>query len=91
MGVDISRYEQRVLEALAQGERIVHRRDEAGRIATADCLTREGCVLADCTIAVFQKIRRRGLIVSQGGGPYWATRLGLVSVRSQADSRSTRS
>ncbi len=85
--MNISKYEQRVLHALAQGGRIVHRRDESGRIIQVDCFTREGYVLADCTLALFQRLRRRGLIASQARGPYRATRLGLVSVRAQLDNR----
>lgn len=85
--MNISKYEQRVLHALAQGGRIVHRRDEDGRITHVDCFTREGYVLTDCTLSLFQRLRRRGLIASRGGGPYRATRLGLASVRSQLDNR----
>ena len=85
--MNISKYEQRVLHALAQGGRIVHRRDETGHIVAVDCFTREGYILADCSLAIFQKLRRRGLIASRGGGPYRATRLGFASVRSQADNR----
>ncbi len=76
-----------MLHALAQGGRIVHRRDETGRIVAVDCFTRDGYVLADCTLALFQRLRRRGLIASSGGGPYRATRLGLASVRAQSDNR----
>ncbi len=86
--MNISKHEQRVLHALARGGRIVHRRDPSrGDIIAVDCFTREGHVLTDCTLALFQRLRRRGLIASRGGGPYRATRLGLVSVRAQADNR----
>ncbi len=85
--MNISKYEQRVLHALAQGGRIVHRRDNGGRITQVDCFTREGYVLTDCTLALFQRLRRRGLIASKAGGPYRATRLGLASVRAQLDNR----
>lgn len=85
--MNISKHEQRVLHALAQGGRIVHRRDTDGRIAAADCFTREGWLLSDCTPALFARLKRRGLIASQGGGPYRATRLGLAAVRAQGDNR----
>ena len=86
--MNISKYEQRVLHALAQGGRIVHRRDEAtGQIVAVDCFTRDGYVLSDCTLGLFRRLKRRKLIASNGGGPYRATRLGLSVVRSQLDNR----
>jgi hypothetical protein len=85
--LNISRYEQRVLHALAQGGSIKHRRDDTGRIAAADCFTREGHVLADCTLALFRRLKRRGLIASISGQPYRITRLGLAAVRGQLDNR----
>jgi uncharacterized protein YjhX (UPF0386 family) len=85
--VNISKYEQRVLHALAQGGQVRHLRDSAGRIVAADCFTRDGFVLADCTFAVFRKLKRRGLIASRGGQPYRITRAGLEAVRAQLDNR----
>jgi hypothetical protein len=86
--VNISKYEQRVLHALAQGGRIVHRRDPAtGKIVEVDCFTREGWRLSDCRMDVFQRLRRRQLIASQGGAPYRISRLGLAAVRAQFDQR----
>jgi uncharacterized protein YjhX (UPF0386 family) len=86
--LNISKYEQRVLHALAQGGRIVHRREEDGnRVVEALCYNRDGHVLSDCTLNLFRKLKRRGLIASMGGRPYRITRLGLAAVRAQLDNR----
>lgn len=85
--MNISKHEQRTLHALAQGGRIVHRKDHRGDIVEIDCLTREGWRLQDCDIATFQKLRRRRFIISRNGGPYHITREGLMAVRAQADNR----
>jgi hypothetical protein len=50
-------------------------------------VTRDGWTLADCTLAIFQRLRKRSLVASQNGGPYRATRLGLTAVRAQLDNR----
>ena len=84
--LNISKHEQRVLHALAQGGRIVHRRED-DRIVEALCYNRNGHVLADCTLNLFRKLKRRGLIASMGGQPYRITRLGLAAVRAQLDNR----
>ena len=67
--MNISKYEQRVLHALALGGRIHHRRDDEGRIVAVDCLSRDGWRLADCTPSLFRKLKRRRLIGSTGGSP----------------------
>lgn len=85
--MNVSKYEQRVLHALAQGGAIRLLRDPDGRLAAAECFTREGFRLADCTLALFRRLKRRGLIASQGGRPYAITRLGLAAVRAQLDNR----
>lgn len=85
--MNISRLEQRVLHALAQGGCIRHERGAGRRIAEVFCVTRDGLILADCTLALFHTLRRKRLIGSEQGAPYRITRLGRISVRSQPDNR----
>ncbi|MFD2264972.1 YjhX family toxin [Lacibacterium aquatile] len=85
--MNVSKYEQRVLHALAQGGHIQHYKDEAGKIIEVDCVTRDGWRLDDCTLGLFKKLKRRGLIASASGLPYRITGLGLLAVRAQLDNR----
>jgi uncharacterized protein len=85
--MNVSKYEQRVLHALAQGGAIHHRLCERGHIVEIDCLTRDGWRLDDCTMAVFRKLKAKRLIGSLGGGPYRVTREGLRAVRAQLNQR----
>jgi len=84
--LNISKLEQRVLHCLAQGGRIQHIWCD-DRIVEVDCYNRDGYRLADCTLDLFRKLKRRGLIESRNGMPYRISRLGLASVRAQLDNR----
>jgi uncharacterized protein YjhX (UPF0386 family) len=85
--LNISKPEQRTLHALAQGGRIVITRDADGHVTLVECFTREGWRLADCTLAIFRKLKRRGFIASQASQPYGITREGLMRLRPQLDNR----
>ncbi|PDS43292.1 hypothetical protein CO662_21355 [Rhizobium anhuiense] len=85
--MNISRAEQRVLHALAQGGCISRLYDGRGRIAEVLCFTRDGHVLSDCDLAVFNKLLRKRLIESKASSPYRISHAGRRSVRSQLDNR----
>lgn len=87
--MNISRAEQRTLHALAQGGGIILERDDDGRIVSADCITRDGYRLEDCSLAVWRKLKTKRLIVSRNGGPYRVNRHGLSRMRAQLDNRVT--
>lgn len=84
--MNISRNEQRVLHALAQGGVIRHQR-HGDRIILAECFTRDGHLLADFSLATFGRLRQRGFVVSRGGSPYRISGTGLRAVRAQLDNR----
>lgn len=63
--MNISNYEQRTLHALAQGGRIIFEKNEGGDIVAIDCLTRDGWKLADCTMTIFRKLRRKRFIAAR--------------------------
>lgn len=85
--LNISRTEQRVLHALAQGGMLRHERGPNGKITGVTCVTRDGLILTDGTLRVALRLRRLRLIRSTEGGPYRITRQGLLCVRSQSDNR----
>lgn len=85
--MNISKHEQRVLHVLAQGGEIRFERLGNGKVRDIQCFTRDGHVLADCTLKLFERLRKRGFIKSRNGRPYQATQLGLRSVNPQHDNR----
>lgn len=85
--MNISKLEQRVLHALAQGGAIHYERARNGKVHSVTCFTRDGHILTDCSLSLFDRLRKRRFIRSQNGKPYRATRLGVQSVRSQLDNR----
>lgn len=85
--MDISRDEQRILHTLAQGGQIHALKDEKGRITAVECFNRDGWLLTECPLWLFQKLRRKKAIRSQASKPYQITRRGLELVRSEFDNR----
>jgi uncharacterized protein YjhX (UPF0386 family) len=85
--MNISKHEQRVLHVLAQGGAIHFERAGNGKVTDVTCITRDGHILSDCTLAVFDRLKKRGFIRSVSGQPYRATKRGVMSVRAQLDNR----
>ena len=85
--MNISKHEQRVLHELALGGSIHHERLPSGKVHAVTCFTRDGHVLSDCTLGVFQRLLKKRFIRSKGGGPYRASSLGIKSVRAQMNQR----
>lgn len=85
--MSISKPEQRTLHALAQGGRIVIERDERGKLTHVECQSGDGWALSDCSLRVFARLKRRGLIASHNSQPYRITREGLAAIRPQPDNR----
>lgn len=85
--MNISRNEQRALHVLALGGRILHERGDGNKITAIICVTREGMILADCDLTVFNRLRRKRLIESRSGSPYRLSALGRATVRPQLDNQ----
>jgi uncharacterized protein YjhX (UPF0386 family) len=85
--MDISRDEQRVLHALAQGGRIALLKDDAGKVTGLEFFNREGWLMNNCTLLLFKKLKAKKAIRSQNGQPYRITKRGLELVRSEYDNR----
>ena len=85
--MDISRDEQRVLHALAQGGIIKPLRNTHGRIEALELYNRDGWRMPLIDMLLFKKLQRKKAIKSQDGQPYRITRRGLELVRSEPDNR----
>lgn len=85
--MNISKHEQRVLHALAQGGRILYERAPNGRVTEVTCVTRDGLILSNCTLEIFRLLKRKRLVESRMSSPYQISEKGRRSVRSQADNR----
>jgi uncharacterized protein YjhX (UPF0386 family) len=85
--MDISRDEQRVLHALAQGGFIKPLKTAKGRIHGLELYSRDGWLMPMLTLLLFKKLQRRKAIKSQNGEPYRITRRGLELVRSELYNR----
>lgn len=85
--MDISRDEQRVLHALAQGGLIKPLKDTKGRIQALELYNRDGWRMPLMPLLLFRKLKRKKAIASVDGQPYRITRRGLELVRSEVDNR----
>jgi uncharacterized protein len=85
--MNISRDEQRVLHALAQGGTITPIKDQKGRITAVELYNRDGWIIPTFTLLLFKKLRNKKAIASQQSQPYRITRRGLELVRSEVDNR----
>ncbi|SLN49808.1 hypothetical protein ROJ8625_02455 [Roseivivax jejudonensis] len=85
--MNLSKREQRVLHVLAQGGAIRHERGDTAKITGVTCVTRDGAILSECGIALFQRLRRRGLIASHKGAAYRISMKGRRAVRAELDNR----
>jgi uncharacterized protein YjhX (UPF0386 family) len=85
--MDISREEQRVLHALAQGGAIHVHKAPNGKVINVECLNREGWLMQQCNLSLFRKLKNKKAIASSEGRPYRITRRGLELVRSEVDNR----
>jgi len=84
--MDISREEQRVLHALAQGGALHARKTESGKITDIELFSRDGWLMP-CTMLLFKKLKAKKAIASSDGRPYRITRRGLELVRSELTNR----
>ncbi|MBN9314329.1 MAG: YjhX family toxin [Devosia sp.] len=84
--MDISREEQRVLHALAQGGSIHALKSETGKINGIELYSRDGWLMP-CTLGMFKILKNKKAIASANSRPYRITRRGLELVRAEVDNR----
>ena len=84
--MDISREEQRVLHALAQGGAIHALKTESGKINGIELYSRDGWLMP-CTLGMFKKLKNKKAIASSDGRPYRITGRGLELVRAELTNR----
>ena len=85
--MNISKHEQRILHELALGGAIHHDRGAGGKIHAITCYPRDGYVLADCTLDMFLRLKKRRFIRSQNGIAYRISLRGIRAVRAQLNQR----
>jgi len=85
--LNISKQEQRVLHELALGGEIRYQRADNGKVISITCFSRDGHVLTNCTLQVFQGLWKKRLVRSQKSGPYRISKLGVTLVRAQMNQR----
>lgn len=85
--MNVSKAEQRVLHALAQGGKIIAIKNDKGTIIDVECFNRDGWLMSQCNFSLFKKLKSKDAIASSAGQPYRITRRGLELVRSQLDNR----
>ncbi|MEM9045824.1 MAG: YjhX family toxin [Pseudomonadota bacterium] len=85
--MNISKLEQRVLHVLAQVGEIQFERASNGKVTRVFCFTREGHLLSDCSLPIFERLKRRRFIRSHNGKPYRIARGGITAVRPQIDNQ----
>jgi uncharacterized protein YjhX (UPF0386 family) len=59
--LNISKHEQRVLHVLAQGGAIHFERMANGKVREVSCFTRDGHLLADCSLKLFERLKKKAI------------------------------
>ena len=85
--MNISKAEQRVLHALAQGGCIQFERGSNGHVYDVTCFNRDGYAMVGFNLDVFRKLKKKKLIRSQKGQAYLISREGRLNVNAQLDNR----